>query len=69
MNKTYTTRIPNDIGAYLMELRPILRFKMRFFVSLISSKLAPTVRIYYPIIKKSESTNDNSINNGMTPHK
>jgi len=42
-NKTYATRIPNDIGAYFIEFRPILRLRIRFFVSLIRSKLAPTV--------------------------
>ena len=42
-NKTYTTKIPKAIGAYLIEPIPDLRSKIRFYVSLIKRRLAPTV--------------------------
>ena len=44
-NNTYAVRIPNAIGAYFIEEIPIFRSLIRFFVSLINKRLAPTVKI------------------------
>ena len=41
--KHITVRMPNAIGAYFIEPIPALRSLIRFFVSLIKRRLAPTV--------------------------
>jgi len=41
--KTYASKIPNDIGAKIIDLLPSLRSYNRFFVSLIKSNDAETV--------------------------